>query len=148
MTKNQAMSELNQKSRSLKKVMQPRLAYKYKTGAGSNNASVTRNDGFMNMTQMNSSRELARYASRDSGGLNGSFATKFAETGGNQFEKRSRSIAAGGASANAPASGQRKPTYSRVTSDERQLNEPSESNELAFSKTNEKLAERKTPIKE
>ena len=104
MTKNQAINELNQKSRGLKKVMQPRLAYKYKTG-GSNSNSVTRNDGFMNMTQMQSSRELGRYGSRDSGNLHGTFANKFAETGGNMFEKRSRSIATNGASANAPASG-------------------------------------------
>ena len=39
MTKNQAINELNQKSKSLKKVMQPRLAYKYAPKVGDPTAS-------------------------------------------------------------------------------------------------------------
>ena len=42
MSKNQAINELTQKSKSLKKVMQPRLAYKYapKNGDGQNSQNI------------------------------------------------------------------------------------------------------------
>lgn len=48
LSKNAAINELNQKSRSLKKVMQPRMAYKYKS-TKTQNASMT-DDNFMNLT--------------------------------------------------------------------------------------------------
>lgn len=56
MSKNMAINELNQKSRSLKKVMQPRMAYKYKTGRNNSN-SATKQD-FMNLNNLNSSKEF------------------------------------------------------------------------------------------
>lgn len=56
LTKNAAINELNQKSRSLKKVMQPRMAYKYKN-LKSEKTSLMK-DNFMNLTQMNSSRDF------------------------------------------------------------------------------------------
>ena len=56
MSKNMVINELNQKSRSLKKVMQPRMAYKYKAGR-SNSNSATKQD-FMNLNNLNSSKEF------------------------------------------------------------------------------------------
>jgi hypothetical protein len=65
MSKNHAMHVLQEKSRSLKKVMQPRLAYKYKAQR-SNSNSHNKND-FMNLTQLQSSKEFFRDNSNDSG---------------------------------------------------------------------------------
>jgi hypothetical protein len=64
MSKNMAINELNQKSRSLKKVMQPRMAYKYKSGrSNSNNATKT---DFMNLNNLNSSKDFMMLENQES----------------------------------------------------------------------------------
>lgn len=71
MSKNLAINELNQKSRSLKKVMQPRMAYKYKTGRINSN-SATKTD-FMNLNNLNSSKDFLMQEDPESPSMIGYF---------------------------------------------------------------------------
>jgi len=87
MTKNQAMNELANKSKSLKKVMQPRMAYKYSPRQSDPNQASQ--GGFM------------RRASNDQFASNANMNAKY----DNVYSRRSKSIAQGVAQGVAPASG-------------------------------------------
>lgn len=78
MTKNAAMNELAEKSKSLKKVMQPRLAYKYAPKAG---------DGGNASSNITSQYGFGRKASNDE--------MSTGKMDANVYNRRSRSIAQG-----------------------------------------------------
>lgn len=75
LSKNAAINELSKKNRALKKVMQPRQAYKYRL-AGTRNQSYTK-DEFMDLTQMSDPQNFGQIY----------------KEAVNNFDARSRSVA-------------------------------------------------------